>query len=195
MRIALILHLCFAIILYSHPGALDSRGGHNDKKSGGYHYHSQASKSANNPTTSSSKQNISTIKSNDVECIATVIDGDTIAYKTKSGDNITVKLYGIDAPDNNQTYGKEAREYLNNLISNKTINIKIIEKDRGIIFLGSRNINEELLNTGNAWVYVDYCKEPYLKKWQELEKKAKESKIGLWQNETALAPWDFRNKK
>jgi len=29
--------------LLAHPGGLDSRGGHNDRKNGGYHYHRQAS--------------------------------------------------------------------------------------------------------------------------------------------------------
>lgn len=37
--VATIATLCLSGIVKGHPGGLDSQGGHNDRKSGGYHFH------------------------------------------------------------------------------------------------------------------------------------------------------------
>ncbi len=37
--LALSMSLAFGASLFAHPGGLDSKGGHHDRKNGGYHYH------------------------------------------------------------------------------------------------------------------------------------------------------------
>jgi endonuclease YncB( thermonuclease family) len=53
-------------------------------------------------------------------------------------------------------------------------------------------LNEELLKQGLAWHYRKYDNNDT---WSSLEKRAKASKKGLWQQSNPLAPWDFRHNR
>ena len=46
-----------------------------------------------------------------------VIDGDTIVV----GENTSVRLFGINSPEKGEIYYEEAKEFLDDLILNKTI--------------------------------------------------------------------------
>ena len=58
--------------------------------------------------------------------IVEVTDGDTVV--TSEGDRI--RLWGIDAPEMNQPYGKEATIALTGLIHEKKLFAEIIDTDR-----------------------------------------------------------------
>ena len=51
MKKVFVLLIIFCSLLYSHPGRLDSNGGHRDSRTGTYHYH-------RTPSSSSSKEPI-----------------------------------------------------------------------------------------------------------------------------------------
>ena len=79
--------------------------------------------------------------------ITKVYDGDTV---TAEGHDIIIKvrLAGIDCPElsSKQPYGQEGKEYLSNLILNKTVDIQGYGLDRysrvlGVITLDGQNIN------------------------------------------------------
>ena len=53
-----------------------------------------------------------------------------------------------------------------------------------------RVAQEELLKNGLAWVYRQYCKN--CPQWLELEKQARQDKLGLWQQADPVPPWDWR---
>lgn len=57
------------------------------------------------------------------KCIA-VADGDTATVQTNDGKRIIVRFQGIDAPENGQAYGQEAREKLTTLILGKRISLE-----------------------------------------------------------------------
>ncbi len=48
-----ILFVC-SLAALAHPGRTDSKGGHNDRKNGGYHYHNSGSSSSSKSSSSSS---------------------------------------------------------------------------------------------------------------------------------------------
>ena len=79
--------------------------------------------------------------------IAKVTDGDTVV--TSEGDRI--RLWGIDAPEMNQPYGKEATIVLTELIHGKKLFAEIIDTDRygrqvARIYTGDgMNINRSLV--------------------------------------------------
>lgn len=119
-----------------------------------------------------------------------VIDGDTILME----DNTRIRLNNIDAPELSQTYGIQAKQFLSNLVLNKTITGIKKGKDKygrtiADLYLNGLWINKEIVITGNAVVYPKYDKENLY----PLELKAKENKIGLWQypNES---PYLFRKQ-
>lgn len=52
-------------------------------------------------------------------------DGDTCTILTDNKEKFNLRLWGIDAPELKQNYGKEAKEFLNNLVKDKTVTIEL----------------------------------------------------------------------
>ncbi|ELU1350306.1 thermonuclease family protein [Campylobacter jejuni] len=129
-----------------------------------------------------------------------VIDGDTIELLVKQDNikqspKIKVRLFGIDAPELKQAYGKEAKEYLSSLILDKEITLIINDKDKyqrtiGTILLNDKDINKEMVKNGYAWAY-----ESYSTKYLTEQADAQMFKLGLWQDENAIKPSEFRRGK
>ena len=129
-----------------------------------------------------------------------VIDGDTIWVKTNNK-HIKIRLSYIDAPELKQTYGVRSKFFLTNLILDKNVQINANKKDRYNRHLGevyihnvdeSVFVNAKMLKSGNAWIYLKYRDNSYLK---NLENYARIKKIGLWSEETPVEPWIYRRSK
>ena len=126
-----------------------------------------------------------------------VYDGDTVKLKTNDDKEYKIRLSGIDAPEYNQKYGKEAKEYLSSLIYNKLICIEVLGTDKydrilATIFYEKENVNCKMLKAGYAWHYKYYDSN---KGYAEAEMYAKNKKVGLWQDKAPEAPWDYRHSK
>jgi len=127
-----------------------------------------------------------------------VHDGDSFKMKIE-GQIIKIRIYGIDAPENNQAYGKESGDALRKLINGKEIRLRIINKDRygrtvGEPWLGdSLNVSLWMIKNGYAWWYKSYSKNRV--DFKEAEEEAKAEKLGLWATDNPTAPWDFRSKR
>lgn len=129
--------------------------------------------------------------------VVKVIDGDTITLLTSKNKQVKVRLYGIDAPERSQDFGEKSRKVLANFIAGKNVDVSVLDVDRygryvSRIIIDGKDLTEELLKTGMAWVYTAYCKIPECGLWKSLETQAKVSKIGLWSNPAAQAPWLWR---
>ena len=61
----------------------------------------------------------------------------------------------IEAPELDQYYGKESRNYLKSIISGKKISIKVRDVTSkhvvGELFFQRQNINSEMIRQGYAW--------------------------------------------
>jgi endonuclease YncB( thermonuclease family) len=131
--------------------------------------------------------------------VVKVADGDTLTLLTPDNRQHKIRLDQIDAPESDQPWGARSKEALIELVANKTITVTVSGKDRygrliGTPFLETVDICKEQIKTGNAWVYVQYAKDPQLKK---IEADAKQSKVGLWAlpENQRIEPWVFRRKK
>jgi endonuclease YncB( thermonuclease family) len=133
------------------------------------------------------------------ECVG-VTDGDTITVLGEEGAN-TVHLYGIDAPELSQIFGKWAEWFLSDLVYKKVIQIKPEEADRygcimGVVFVNGINVNREIVKFGLAWVDRKYCEKPFCAEWLELEDAARKAGIGLWSKAEPLTPpWVYRSNR
>ncbi len=83
-----------------------------------------------------------------------VIDGDTVIVGNKS-----VRLLGINSPEKGEIYYNEAKEFLEELVLNKSLTIEITGQDMyyrdlAYLFDGNKNINLELVEKGFANVYI-----------------------------------------
>ena len=130
--------------------------------------------------------------------VTKVSDGDTIQITTPKQPKLRVRLYGIDAPEmpktnpppgyvrvHGESFGKDCKKALEAKIMRKKIRMDImdIDKDRqalGIIWLGNRNINLEMIREGYAKADDEYLKEPYRSEFQSAQKEARSSRRGLW---------------
>ena len=55
----------------------------------------------------------------------------------------------------------------------------------------SISVKQSLISAGYAWQYRKYCKASFCRDWLELEKKAQDSKIGLWKDSDPVPPWQW----
>ncbi len=132
-----------------------------------------------------------------VEKILSIHDGDTLHLIDEYGKKRKIRLYGIDAPEIKQKYGRDSKKCLENLTKNGSITYQKIDKDKygrivAVIYNGDININREMIKQGCAWSYFRYSRSIYN---EYLQLKAKELKKGLWQNNNPVAPWEYRKSK
>ena len=124
--------------------------------------------------------------------IAKVTDGDTVV--TSEGDRI--RLWGIDAPEASQPFGKEATIALTGLIQGKKLFVEIIDTDRYGRGVGQMyttdgtNINRSLVCLGAAWWYERYA--PKALAFRNCELEARRIKTGLWALSEVINPSDWR---
>lgn len=126
--------------------------------------------------------------------ILRVIDGDTFVLQTEEG-SLKIRMDGIDAPESDQEFGMEAKEFLNRFL-HKNVRVFPNGVDKygrtiGTLYVGSVNINLLEVSEGYAWHYKKYSSDQELAKAEE---QARRGKKGLWKNENALAPWEWRKK-
>ncbi len=137
-----------------------------------------------------------------------ISDGDTVVVSpVEGGDFIKCRLDGVDAPEvgkgsgSGQPYGEEAKRELKRLILSKLVNVVTVGKDRyrrdicRISSVDDMDINLEMIRRGYAWAFRKYLKKPYAKKYIDAEDDARKLKIGLWQDENPIPPWEYRHRK
>ena len=132
-----------------------------------------------------------------------VSDGDTINIQKVEngqfvGEELRIRMYGMDAPEKSQDYGPESRQALEKLVAGKTLSIEVKNKDRygrtvAIIYVDGKNINEEMVKTGNAWWYQEYAKNDT--QFEEYQQNAKQKKLGLFSRKGYIEPWVYRRNK
>ena len=135
-----------------------------------------------------------------------VIDGDTFEGHLDNGGNpgvnpwmlqltkIVVRISGIDAPERGQWYGDVATLHLQWLISGKAVGLKLKQKDSygrwiATVYLNGADISEEMLKEGLAWHYKEHDSNPH---YARLEMVAKQVGLGLWSDDRAVPPWEWR---
>ena len=123
--------------------------------------------------------------------VISIHDGDTITI-LQNKQQIKVRLFGIDAPELKQPYGKKSKQFLANLIAGKVVEVEENGKDRykrtiGIVYLGNTDINAQMVANGYAWAYRKFSK-----KYTAQESKAKSQKLGLWRDKEPVPPWEWR---
>lgn len=144
--------------------------------------------------------------------VTKVSDGDTIHVTTANRTKLRVRLYGIDAPEtpkiNNRThrvnkpgqpYGEESWRALKGKIMGMQVRLDILDIDKykrmvGMIWLGERNINLEMIREGYAEVFIEYLREPYRSQFMRAELEARSAKKGIWSLPNYERPRDFRKR-
>ena len=122
-----------------------------------------------------------------------VVDGDTIVLMDKT----RVRLHGIDTPERDQPYGKQATGALDALIETKVF---VEEKDTdrygrlvGVLYTPEGlNVNLEMVCSGHAWWYERYA--PDSEPLESCQEEAQDAPKGLWESADPMPPWEWRRR-
>ena len=111
--------------------------------------------------------------------ITQITDGDTI----KTAD-ITIRLKGINTPEKSQPFYEEAKQFLAQIITNKSATIESHGIDKygrtlAHVFLKKQHINELILKEGLATLYY-YEPDAYYDNLKQAEEFARINQKGLW---------------
>ena len=125
--------------------------------------------------------------------VVRIADGDTVTVLV-GGNQVRVRLFGIDAPERGQDYSRKSSEALADLVFGKEVRVVVHDKDRygrtvGDIHIGNTLVNEKMVKDGWAWNYARYS---HSKHYAELEREAREAKRGLWAEKSPIPPWEYR---
>lgn len=111
-----------------------------------------------------------------------VIDGDTIEVKQDGVE--LVRLAGIDAPESDECYGKEARNFLARHLDSR-VTLKQADTDRGVYGRLIRYVHSSDTDMGAEMVEHGYARasdfpHPREEEYDRLEEQAKNNNKGLW---------------
>jgi endonuclease YncB( thermonuclease family) len=134
--------------------------------------------------------------------IVGITDGDTVTLLDTTNKQYKIRLSGIDAPEKAQPYGQVSKKSLSDLVYDKDVSVDYSKYDRygrviGKIIHNKVDVNLEQIKRGLAWHYKKYQKEQIFSDqdlYSEEEVRARNSKLGLWQEPNAISPWDWRRK-
>ena len=137
--------------------------------------------SCNNSTQEASNLNSSSGK------VIAIIDGDTYDILLDGNKTVRIRMEGIDAPEKGMPFYRVAKKYLGELCFEKNVRLEVHDTDtrrRKIAFTyldDGTEISHEMIKAGLAWHFTKYNKDEDL---ATLEVQAKESKLGLWADES-----------
>ena len=126
-----------------------------------------------------------------------VKDGDTVVTIDGEKNVVNVRFQAIDAPEGQQDFADKSKAFLESLILNKEIELRVDKTDHygrtvARIFLGETDIEREMIAAGLAWHCLEFNQEDSL---AEAQKAAKAEKRGIWAYPDPLPPWEWRAGK
>lgn len=144
--------------------------------------------------------------------ILRVIDGDSVKVRLPNGDEHSVRMYGIDAPETSQRRGGSSTRELERILrGGRDWRLHVIDRDHyqrlvGLIYredessdmkdrggAGILSANHEMVRSGWAHWYREYGDQ--IGEFENLERYAKRERLGVWQDDEIVYPWDFRKRR
>lgn len=121
---------------------------------------------------------------NKYQSVVGVIDGDTIKLEAKE----TVRLIGIDTPEEEECFAEEATQITKNLVLNKKVRLEFDKntmdhfgRKLAYVFIDGLFLNQKLLEEGAGKFFLDTVNTKYQQELIAAANLAHEQKKGLWQ--------------
>ncbi len=134
--------------------------------------------------------------------VVQITDGDTFTIFNLNRP-VTVRLLAVDSPDGVQAFADVARQHLASLILHQSVTVEYSGLGQnnyliGKVFRREVDIGAQMLRDGVAWFdpstagkLSDTDRQIYL----QCEQAARAEHRGLWQDSTAIAPWEFKQRQ
>jgi micrococcal nuclease len=124
--------------------------------------------------------------------ITEVIDGDTYFFQTAS-EKLKVRMFGIDAPEGNQPFGKESKDFISKYMHKEATLVSHghdeYKRTLGTLFIDGQDINLLSVKEGYAWLYKRYLHD---NQYAAAQENARKNKLGLWALPNPIQPWTWR---
>lgn len=123
--------------------------------------------------------------------VVKIVDGDTF----DDSDGNRYRMYGIDAPEKGQPFGKTAKRFLAGMIINKNVRIEVMSADRygrsvcKVYDENNTDVGAAMLKAGLAHHFRRYDDSA---EYERYEVEAREHKRGLWQRPDVIEPCVWR---
>jgi len=134
-----------------------------------------------------------------------VADGDTFTLLVNQRRE-QIRMASIDAPETTkdkdrpgQAMAQASRKFLSDLIAGKSLTLQCYERDRyersvcDVPLPGGLTANQQQVKAGMAWANMEgegkFMRDPTL---PQLESKARQARIGIWNQEGQIPPWVWR---
>ncbi len=128
-------------------------------------------------------------------------DGDTVVIMGAKRKPYTVRLAGIDAPEDGQAWGRKSKKLLKKLIHKKIVRVvpqKKADKWGRVVarlYIGNIDVCAYMVENGGAWVYRRYARGSSFAVFYRAEEAAQKNKVGLWAAKNPVPPWKWRKLK
>lgn len=127
--------------------------------------------------------------------VVRVADGDTITVLDAANAQHKIRFHGIDAPESHQAFGQKSKQHLSDYVFGKDVTVTWKSKDKygrilGTVWLGSTDINLQMLRDGYAWHYKRFDSNPV---YAAAESEARAARRGLWIDPNPIPPEQFRH--
>lgn len=130
-------------------------------------------------------------------------DGDTITLTTVDRGVFNVRLSGADTPETGQAYWRVAREALRRLVADRPVSVKCYKQDwrkREVCqaIVDGTDPALKLVEQGLAWyafMFADELTPAMRLAYENAEVRARQRRIGLWQETQPMSPWECRRLK
>jgi endonuclease YncB( thermonuclease family) len=130
--------------------------------------------------------------------VTEVLSGNTLIVSNTSR-SVRVRLKSAVPPEPGQPFNEIAREHLKALVLDKAVIVEYTHLADGYleakVFLNGIDIGSQMLRDGAAW--YDHATDYQLTEsdrdlYAKCEAAARAEKRGLWQQESPVAPWEYR---
>jgi micrococcal nuclease len=125
-------------------------------------------------------------------------DGDAITIFNMNRP-VRVRLMGIDAPENDQSFGDVAKKHLSDLVYDKFVSVEYSglgqnSSLQGRVLINGQDVGAQMIRDGVAWYdpsYKNRLTEAEFEVYIQSEQAARNEKRGLWQADSPIPPWEF----
>ncbi|MCS4116002.1 endonuclease YncB(thermonuclease family) [Salinibacter ruber] len=129
--------------------------------------------------------------------VVEVTDGDTFGVRRSIGEQVTIRLHGVDAPESAQSYGQAATRAARRYVGSKNVRVAVEEIGRygravARVEVQGGDLGAMLIRDGLAWHYREYA--PNETGYRRLQRQARNAKRGLWSQSNPVPPWAWRDR-
>jgi micrococcal nuclease len=123
-----------------------------------------------------------------------VVDGDTLVLMGDESEKF--ELAYIDAPEREQPYGKEAKNFLKEKVNSGSVSFIITDDKKVEVIFEGKSLNLVMVEKGYAWALPKISEPSKAVLYSEAQKTAVDNLSGLWGlgHGLMVAPWQWRQQ-